>query len=213
MIPISDYKNPFGKKLLLYISCFFSILSILFIFVAGSEEESAIVFGGIILIPSIYGIIKNGWFAYRIRKSLAASNIDEIWDDESGTFWPLLIIQKNNLLGLFDTKTMKIVSNPTYLEIAKGGKFLGQEFLRLENTEGKFGVFNCDLKKVVVPCEYEYTDFSRDSYLRLAKESTIYKFSFFGELLDQHYYGEELDRLVDGLSAEQLACLAQKKDY
>lgn len=103
---------------------------------------------------------------------------------------------------------MKIVSNPAYLEIAKEKKFL-----RLENIEGKFGAFSCDLKKVVVPCEYEYTDFSRDNCLRLAKESTIYKFSFSGELQDQHYYGEELDRLVDGLNSEQLACLAHKKDY
>lgn len=167
-----------------------------------------IVFGGIILIPSIYGIIKNGWFAYRIRKSLTASKIDGIWNDESGDYWPLLIIQKNNLLGLFDTKTMKIVSNPAYLEIAKEKKFL-----RLENIEGKFGAFSCDLKKVIVPCEYEYTDFSRDNCLRMAKDSTIYKFSFAGELLDQHHYGEELDRLVEGLNSEQLTCLAQRKDY
>lgn len=77
MTPISDYKNPFGKKLLLYISCFFAFLSILFILVAGSEGGSPIVFWGMVLIPSIYGIIKNGWFAYRIRKSLAASKIME----------------------------------------------------------------------------------------------------------------------------------------
>lgn len=203
MIPISDYKNPIGKKILLYVSCFFAILSILYI-----ASGEVIVFGGIILIPSIYGIIKNGWFAYRIRKSLTASKIDGIWNNESGDYWPLLIIQKNDLLGLFDTKTMKIVSNPAYLEIAKEKKFL-----RLENIEGKFGAFSCDLKKVIVPCEYEYTDFSRDNCLRLAKDSTIYKFSFSGELLDQHHYGEELDRLVEGLSSEQLTCLAQRKDY
>lgn len=203
MIPISDYKNPIGKKILLYVSFFFAILSILYI-----ASGEVIVIGGMILIPSIYGIIKNGWFAYRIRKSLTASEIDGIWDDESVDYWPLLIIQKNDLLGLFDTKTMKIVSNPAYLDIAKEKKFL-----RLENIEGKFGAFSCDLKKVIVPCEYEYTDFSRDNCLRMAKDSTIYKFSFTGELLVQHHYGEKLDRLVEGLNSEQLVCLAQRKDY
>lgn len=209
MMSITEFKNPRWKKILFYICCFLALYcSVGIIFSIIYEDFEGIAFIFIIMLFSVYGLVKNGFYAWRVRKCLMINQIEGIEDDKSGNFKPFLVIWKNDRLGLFDTKTMKIVLWPSYLEIERDGKFFS-----LKNKEAKYGAFSSELKKKVVPCEYDYYDFSRSNCLRFAKESTIYKFSFSGELQDQHYYGEELARLVDGLSSEQLACLAKKKDY
>lgn len=211
MIPVSEYKNPFWKKFFAIIFCLPSISGIGCVISGINENDTLLaIIGAIIGCVSIYGIIRNAYYAQRIRQALTAADIEELTESDSGNRCQksFLIVSKNNLLGLFDKKTRSIVLPPEYMCIEAEGSFY-----KIQGNNEKNGVFSCDLKKRIIPCEYDYVDFSRDNCLRLAKESTIYKFSFSGELLDQHYYGEELDRMVDGLSAEQLASLAQKKDY
>lgn len=210
MIPVSEYKNPLRKKLLIALLSLTSIWGCGCIYGGINEEEvGMIVLGAIIGGFSIYGTIENALYSTRVRKALTAADIEELAEFDSGSKHnAFLLISKNNLLGLFDKDTRTIALSPKYINIERTGNFI-----KIQYSNEKFGVFSCDLKKLIIPCEYDYADFSRDNCLRLAKESTIYKFSFSGELLDQHCYGEELDRLVDGLNSEQMACLAQRKDY
>lgn len=210
MIPVSEYKNPFRKR---FYTAFFALSSIMGILLVwyGIDEVGTgmVVLGAMVECASIYGIIKNGLYSTRIRRALTAAGIEKIgWFGPGSRNGSFLIVSKDNRFGVFDEDTMSIVLPPEYMCIEAEGSFY-----KIQGSSEKYGVFSCDLKKRIIPCEYDYTDFSRDNCLRMAKESTIYKFSFSGELLDRRCYGEELDSLVDGLNAEQLACLAQKEDY
>lgn len=174
--PVYEYKRTFMENVYM---CFLFLLA------------HFILCGGIILITSINNIIAGSilgifaicLFVLSYLEYTLPNRTKNKWRDKGVEYFnrgfiPGYISLKTgkNLIGLYEKNTF--LFEPIYNEIKRS-----ENFLLIKNIENKWGVYNIQLSKFILPCEYVSLKEKDGGNLLAVKDRIRYEFSPYGSIV------------------------------
>lgn len=82
--------------------------------------------------------------------------------------WNYLFIKKNDCIGLFDVFHLRVAIPPIYKTVEYFVGIEGQKcFAIIQSVDGKYGLFNIDKMKIIIPVQYDFLEWNDEKCLSL----------------------------------------------
>lgn len=175
--PLYEYKESFVSLVLYYISLFLSFLFLLLgAMIIGADNY----FGVIpIVIGGSWGctmvFINYTLSPNRVKKKLQKHGIEYLCETKG----LLLVKTASQKMGLF-TRTGDVIINPEYRNIV-----FKYDYYLLENIVGLWGVYNTELSKHIIDCEYSNVKVENNKNITATKNGIRFTFSPYGSIVHQ----------------------------
>lgn len=176
--PLYTYHLSLLQKLVLLLC---SVITLFFltgtiVVVTSSEPIGGIILGILCLTGMVY-IFRVINAPRRIIKILSEKNVE--FYDAKGFANFLFVKTADGSLGLFDRSAKKSIFEPDYIDIVVTGNF----FL-LEDKSCKWGVYNRNLKKIVLPFEFSGVYINKEGNIVVTKNARQYEYSPYGSFMN-----------------------------
>lgn len=97
-----------------------------------------------------------------------------------------------NLIGLYENNTF--LFEPIYYEIKRSNNYL-----LIKNIENKWGVYNIQLSKLILSCEYVSLKEKERGNLLAVKNRILYEFSPYGSIVSKENLMDKFTRKMDSI--------------
>ena len=173
--PVYEYKRTFLENvgMCIYFSLVYGMLVGGVMLMAAANN---MIVGGGFLLFSVFGFVLLYWrytLPERTRKKWRNKGIEYF---NSGYISGYISLKTgNNLIGLYDGE---ILLEPIYKEIRRSNNFL-----LIKNIDNKWGVYNIQLSKFILSCEYVSLKENESGNLFAVKDRIRYEFSPYGSIV------------------------------
>ena len=176
--PLYDYKESFADTALLCLSSLATFAILAFgllacqggIYILGAMLLAAGVFLLYTIVSHSYSTSSN-----RVKKKLQKHEIE--WFCETKGL--LLVKTASQKMGLF-TRKGDVIINPEYRNIV-----FRYDYYLLENLGGLWGVYNTELSKHIIDCEYSNVKVENNKNITATKNGIRFTFSPYGSIVHQ----------------------------
>lgn len=193
--PAYKYEMGIIESAKLFLCGFLCAVLILFSLVLASAEVfPAMLFtiGLAVFFLKIFMDVYNLSSVSYIKSKFQTENVEYFDDDFMSGM--LLVKTGKGLMGIYVKKDRDFLFKPQFKEIKNT-----PTYLLLKNEAELYGVYNKELAKMVLPCEYYSVTDNKDGNLLAKKGTQGYIFTHYGTLVKEWSIAEQFGRVMEDM--------------